>query len=299
MRETIRSATVAGLAILAVALAAATLDSTESTEQSASDGPLGLAGEGRGGLVTRPRGSAPVGEAPQIPFLTEVLTALALVVAFAILVYAFRHWRRALGAALFAAVLFGVSYLLFEALFPLVSPPAPGVGPSGNGSLFGGAGGGGGGESEAATPYAPSLLLLFVLALALVGTAVALFRTTADEEEETTVSPSGATTDVAAVGRVAGDAADRIEGETDLENEVYRAWHEMTRLLDVDDPRTSTPGEFSAAAIEAGLGRDDVGELTRLFEDVRYGETPASETNERRAVGVFRRIEDRYAEDGP
>ena len=297
MRETLRSATIAGLAVLAVALAAATLDTTESTERSTQSGPLGLAGEGRGGLVSRPRGNAPVGDVPQVPFLTEVLTALALVVALAILVYAVRHWRRTLVAALFAVVLFGLSYLLFEALFPLVAPPDPGVSPPGNGSLLGGAGGGGGEDSEVVEPFVQSLVFLFVVLFALVGVALA-FSGRPTGEEDTVEERRGEPSDAAVLGRAAGQAADRIAGETDLENEVYRAWREMTDLLDVEDPRTSTPGEFATAATEAGLGCEDVSELTRLFEDVRYGETPASEPNERRAVRVFRRIEDRYAEDG-
>jgi hypothetical protein len=70
----------------------------------------------------------------------------------------------------------------------------------------------------------------------------------------------------------------------------------MTELLDVDEPSSTTPGEFATAAVAAGLGRSDVDELTRLFEDVRYGSTEPSEDLEARALAVFRRIESRYAD---
>lgn len=83
----------------------------------------------------------------------------------------------------------------------------------------------------------------------------------------------------------------------------------MTSLLAVPDPDTATPGEFADAAVAAGLDEADVTELTRLFEDVRYGERDAAAepigdsgaadsdgtaTREERAVSVFRAIEAAY-----
>lgn len=299
MRETVRTTALAGLAVLAVALAAATLDSTVVPEPSGQGGPGpgGIGGEGGGGLLPVPRSGPPPAETVQIPFLSELLAVLATVLAVAVVVYAFRHWRRTLAAVLAAFVLLVLAYVLSH----LVSVPAlPARSPMpepGNGSVFGGGGGGG---SETTRPTPPSLVLLFVFCLALLGAVVALRRSTGEDGEETTGESSDGDPDVAAVGRAAGRAADRLEAETDTTNEVYRTWREMTELLHVDDPRTSTPGEFAAGAVDAGLGREDVAELTRLFEDVRYGETQPSEEDERRAVAVFRRIEDRYAgEEGP
>jgi hypothetical protein len=294
MRETLRSATLAGLAIMAVALAAATLDSTVAPEGPDSGGPVGPGGEGRGGLVPLPNAEPPIEEATALPFPSELLAALGLVVLLVMLAYVLRYYRRAFGVALAATVLLGVSYLLIQLLITLAAPPDPWVLPPGDGRIFGGAGGGGGGDTT--SPPSPSLVLLLVLAFVLVGTAVGLRGTGTEDGDEATDGNAGQNTDVAAVGRVAGRAADRIEREADVDNEVYRAWREMTALLDVDRSGTSTPGEFAAAAVEAGLGREDVDELTRLFEDVRYGERRPSAERERRATAVLRRIEDRYAE---
>jgi hypothetical protein len=297
MRETLRSATLAGLAILAVALAAATLDTTVAPEGPDSGGPVGPGGENRGGLVPLPNAEPPIEDVTTLPFPSELLAALGLVVLLLMLAYVLRYYRRAFGAALAATLILGLSYLLVQLLITLVPPPDPWVLPPGDGRIFGGAGGGGGGDT--APPPSPSLVLLLVVAFVLVGAAVGLRRTGTEDGDEATDGNASRPTDVAAVGRVAGRAADRIERETDVDNEVYRAWREMTELLDVDEPRTSTPGEFAAAAVEAGLGREDVAELTRLFEDVRYGERRPSGERERRATAVFRRIEDRYAGDDP
>lgn len=101
--------------------------------------------------------------------------------------------------------------------------------------------------------------------------------------------------DLDGVGKAAGDAADRIERQADVSNAVYRAWREMVRHLHVPNPDATTPDEFETRAIEAGMNPRDVSELTRLFEDVRYGEyTPAD--RESRAVDALRRIEDAYAD---
>jgi hypothetical protein len=297
MRETTRSAVLAGLAVLAVALAAATLDSTVVTERPGPEGPDGVGGEGSGGGIPLPRSEATPGEALQIPFLAELLTILTALVVLVTVAYAFVHWRRALGVVLAGVVLFGLASLLFRFLSSPPPPLAPPMTGPGNGSALGGGGGGGG--SDAIRTTAPSVALLFVLGLAVLGTVVALVGGRGDGSGEISTGTDEGGAEAAAVGRAAGRAADRLEETADAGNEVYRTWREMTELLDVDDPGTSTPGEFAAAAVEAGLGREDVDELTRLFEDVRYGETRPSEEHERRAIAVFRRIEDRYAGEGP
>lgn len=105
--------------------------------------------------------------------------------------------------------------------------------------------------------------------------------------------------DLEAVGRAAGDAADRIEsGSAEAStNEVYRAWDEMTGLLQVPDPDVLAPDEFEQRAVDAGMAPEDVRELTRLFEEVRYGDRdPAA--REDRAVAALRRIEAAYAAEG-
>ncbi len=100
------------------------------------------------------------------------------------------------------------------------------------------------------------------------------------------------------IGRVAGELADEIEDGVAVSNGVYDAWTEMTDILDIDDPETSTPGEFRDAALAAGLERQDVEELTDLFEEVRYGTARPTEERETRALEALRRIERTYSKQG-
>jgi hypothetical protein len=102
--------------------------------------------------------------------------------------------------------------------------------------------------------------------------------------------------DLDRVGEVAGGAADRIERQADASNEVFRAWREMVQLLEIDDPETTTPAEFEARAVAAGMDAEDVAELTALFREVRYGAFQAGE-REDDAVAALRRIEAAHTTD--
>ncbi len=96
------------------------------------------------------------------------------------------------------------------------------------------------------------------------------------------------------LGAVAGSTADELEDEADFENAIYQAWKEMTDILDVDSPETSTPREFADEALAAGLTETDVTELTALFESVRYGTVDPTPEQEQRAIDTLRRIETTY-----
>lgn len=98
------------------------------------------------------------------------------------------------------------------------------------------------------------------------------------------------------MGQAAGEAADRIDESGDADNEVYRAWREMTQHIDVERPESSTPGEFAAAAVDAGMAAEDVEALTAVFEEVRYGGLPATDEAETRAIEALRGIERSYAD---
>lgn len=305
MRDTTRSAIIAGLAILAVAFAAATLDSTVVPGNSGPGGPGSGSGDGDGGVLSRPPEAGP-GTTVQLPFLTVLLAILAGIATLALVAYMIVYWREALAVVLVGIAVLGLVFVLIQVLSSLGGTSRSPMLTPGNGSIFGGGGGAGGGGagggagggdgSGTALPLAPVLLVVFVIGLALTGAVLGLFKTarvdTREDLEESEVDGESDT----AVGRAAGRAADRLEEQVDVDNEVYRAWREMVALLDVDEPDTCTPGEFATAAIEGGLGPEDVDELTRLFEDVRYGETRPTEEYERRAITVFRRIEDRYSE---
>ncbi|ELZ29637.1 hypothetical protein C475_01771 [Halosimplex carlsbadense 2-9-1] len=117
-----------------------------------------------------------------------------------------------------------------------------------------------------------------------------------DDDEAERVG--GGDVDLSAVGRTAGAAADRIDADADVDNEVYRAWDEMRAHVDAPDAETKAPAEFADAAAAAGMDPDDVAELTELFVEVRYGgRDPADRAD--RAIAALRRIETAYADDGP
>lgn len=295
MKDTTRSVLIAVLAIVAVAVVAATIESTVIPEASGPEGSDGSGGGGDGGLVPPPQPGPSPGETLQIPFLTEILTVLAVLVGLAVLVYLYKYWRTALITLIAIAAVLGALYLLVTFLASPGQPSMPPMMEPGNGSLFGGGGGGDTGPTD--QPSLPSILLLLVLLVALVALIIAYLKTTPAQDDTVPEKPNESDIEATAVGEAAGRAADRLEQDTNVENEVYRAWREMTDLLDVPNPETSTPEEFATAAVEAGMGRDDVRELTRLFEDVRYGNSAPSAEREQRAIRIFRRIEDQYTED--
>ena len=154
------------------------------------------------------------------------------------------------------------------------------------------------------------LLLIGIAVLILAGAVVLVVqlrrgrpRAPAQALEPGKDDPSEqASTNLEAVAEAAGGAATRIRrsgaGSTDLENEVYRAWRDMTRAFTVRNPDSLTPGEFADRAIEHGMNERDVAELTRLFEEVRYGGVEPTREYEQRAVALLERIEAEYGEDG-
>lgn len=102
------------------------------------------------------------------------------------------------------------------------------------------------------------------------------------------------------VGRAAGRVADRL-AEPDIENPIYEAWHEMATAVGVTSPTSTTPAEFAAAAVEAGVDPADAETLTALFREVRYGGAPVTEDRVELARQTLRRIEASFeaGEAGP
>lgn len=307
-RQTALTVGVAVLAVVALSLAAATLDSATVQEGGSGIGvgPAEQPGVGTGSdgnFGTREGGAAggtPVGLC--YPWLAEPPAVLAIVGAFLLMSAITYYQTRTLLVPFSLTLAFGIPVgLVWALLTSCRSPGGGGLFPtsSANGTGILPAGGGSTGFAEGATQTVstPSALLAILLVVALAGSVVMLFVASGDEEE-TVDEPTDddPDPDVAAVGRAAGDAADRIERDADVENEVYRAWVEMTDSLDVDNPRSSTPAEFATAAVEAGMTSDDVDELTRLFEEVRYGGEAVTSEREQRAVAALRRIEAEYAD---
>ncbi|MFC5366543.1 DUF4129 domain-containing protein [Salinirubrum litoreum] len=307
-RNTALTVGVAVLAVVALSLAAATLDSATVQEGGSglgvgpaeqpgvgtgSDGDFGTQQEAAGGGMA-------VGFC--YPWLADPLVVLGIVGAFLLMGAVAYYQTRTVLVPASLTLAFGIPVGLVWALLTSCRSAAGGglfPAPSANGTGILPSGGGSSGLAEGAsqTVSTPSAILAILLVVALAGSVLLLFVASGDEEESfDDPDDDGPDPDVAAVGRAAGDAADRIERDADVQNEVYRAWVEMTDSLDVDNPRSSTPAEFATAAVEAGMASDDVDELTRLFEEVRYGGEDVTSEREERAVSALRRIEETYAD---
>jgi len=292
-----RTLTVLGilvLGVLALGLSAATLTSSER--------PSGDSGSetGSGGGPDVEQADPDATDPLSLDAIQPLVLAVAGLLVLASLVYMALFERRWLVAFLvvFAGILlFGLVIQDIE-FQPSVSNET-GAGQPGDGAQPG-AGApdqGGGGESNG-SPVSALLLTVVFLALLLVaystvGRAVGGSGAASTETEGTGSEAPSATS----LGEIAGRAADRIEADTDqtaADNEIYRAWQEMTTRLDIEREATTTPREFETRAVEAGLAPDDVQELTALFETVRYGGEAVTDDRERRAVTVLRRIESRY-----
>ncbi|WP_158854926.1 DUF4129 domain-containing protein [Halorhabdus sp. CUG00001] len=283
--------------LIALTLAAATL--TDPTVNTGGGGKFGFSGNGTGGLFSGADNQSsvdvvvPPGVLPVFQVLAVALTLLAVVVAFRTF-----SWSDLARIAMLAviAVLFG---WLLVMLLELLAGSFGGRG----GILPGGAAGGFGPLvsapertlSIANLPLAVWLVLVVVV-VAAVGTIVRLSGD-ASVSEAVTDQPSDRDSDqLEAMGDAAGRAASRLAAGTETTNAVYQAWQEMTAALEVSNPAATTPAEFARAAIDAGMHPEHVEDLTRLFEDVRYGGEPPSDEREQRARTALREIEATYAD---
>jgi len=248
-----------------------------------------------------------------LPWVTEPPAILAIVTG--VLVFVGLVHRR--GGRLPAVAAFMLVTVLLSLVYPVLAfcepleerdpPPNESVDRlenitgSGNDST-----GNGTGESGDARrpPQVPVVVVAIVAVLAAAGIGGVLVTREGDDADDPFASEADVEddplegVDVGEFAAAAGRAADRIEDAADVDNEIYRAWVEMTDYIDVEHPESSTPGEFAAAAVEAGVDRDDVVELTDLFERVRYGREDATRAREERALAALRRIESQYGGDG-
>ncbi|WP_128477515.1 DUF4129 domain-containing protein [Halorussus pelagicus] len=308
-RDTARPVVLALLAVVAIGVAAATLNSAVVTDS----GGFGLgqpssdAGAQNGSQPSLKLGNqssdgdaGPPLNLPCYPVFDQWWAVTLLFAGFASGAYVAYRRLGGLGVVAYAGPV-GIPLLFAHALLTACTKPLPDARSSlfekGNLSLVPEGGSGAPGGSTGTSITDPSVLLLAGLGVALVAAVALLFVSSSgeDPEEDEAFTEPDDTTDVNAVGRAAGEAADRIETATDVDNEVFRAWHEMTDHLDVANPQSSTPSEFAAAAVDAGMAREDVDRLTTLFEEVRYGGESPTEEREQQALDALRRIEREYA----
>lgn len=272
--------------ILIIAIVAATLTEVTVTGTPGEAGPEGPAGFNMSEQIHSIEDSMLV-----IRFQSEILFFLLIVVIAATLIHSWFNPVRVSGLfllvfaaiALLLLILQTVSSTFPELDLPGLSPPN-GTGP--------GAGQGPGAIDRISTlnpPETAALIGVIVLGFVFIGVVLSIypestFTMTADEPPDDDQA-------ITQIGKAAGRAADRIEADADVDNEVYRAWQEMTQYLDVSRPATSTPGEFARAAIAAGCDEAAVEQLTDVFEEVRYGGADPTADRERRAIDALRHIE--------
>ena len=289
--------------IVALAVAAATVRSPTESGRPGADG----SGDGAGAGQPSPEEPPTVELSALIEYL---VLGFLILVAIGIAWFLVAHRRelvRTIGAGLVVVLLVVLlTAILFEhaaAIAELLGAqePQPQMDDDGD-DLDGIDGEGEAADETISIPMGPILVLLTVVTAIFVG---AFLLSNHREEDVPTDAPgevidpdSRETADrTGELAIAAGRAADRIETTDDVDNEIYRAWVAMTAPLDVSHPESSTPGEFAEAAIDAGMESEHVSDLTRLFEDVRYGHTEPTEQLESRARSVLRRIEETYAAD--
>ena len=153
--------------------------------------------------------------------------------------------------------------------------------------------------STVAPPESSPLIIAAIMGLIFVGLAVLVWSSLGEGEEDLLVDDDeDGPLDMEEFAAAAREAADRLESaNADVDNEVYRAWSQMTTLLNVDNPSTSTPREFAGAAISGGIAPKYANELTELFEEVRYGHRDPEGEREERAIEIFRAIEQEYGSE--
>lgn len=289
-RRTLTVLVVAALAALAIGVAAATLSSTVEPEDDESGGGVPTEEE--------PPGEGSSGASGTPAFVNLLMSVMGVVATLGVVAYVILYPRK--GGAAAAALLILVLVIIFVWHFGGIQPdpseplelPEEGQNESQNASQDGGAG----------FPVSVSPALVgAVLTVLMLGVLFVLRRSDDGADVDETDETETEADDTAALGAIAGRTADRIEDDTEpganAENEVYRAWREMTAQFDIENEETTTPREFQARAVDAGIDPDDVRELTALFEAVRYGGEAATEDREQRALTVLRRIESKYGEE--
>lgn len=295
---------IALLCVLSVGLAAATLETAEPVDTDGELGPPPDDSNGGSPLETPDSdpGDIEGGEGGMddsgatfrvcIEFLASPLgIGLVLVTFFSIIGFVYNRYN------------FSTALLTGWVLFPptmLVWFLTTNCGSNDGGVIGqGGTGGPDPGQSpiQPVTNVPPSVLAIAAGSVIVVSAAL-LYRTAGGDETIVLEDEEEDKPELDQFAAAAGRAADRIEERNaDVDNSVYRAWLEMTGLLNVDSPDTYSAGEFAEEAIALGMDESHVNEITRLFNEVRYGGKDADARKDE-ALSTLRAIESSYGDSG-
>jgi hypothetical protein len=314
-RETLSVVLLALLAVVALGVAAATLDTAVTVDDGGGLG--GGAGDGSGpsdpdeiSPSATPGGPTTLTFPPICyPFLREPPALLVFAgVLTAIGALAYHDTESWFAASVVAGTVGFPVGVLWVAVSACRTPESAdefdfGLVGEEDGIILPGGGGGSGLAGGSGSVSTPEAVFVAVVVVALIASLLVLVAAAGDDDETTGASrgeapePETPDPDLAAVAQTAGEAAARIES-ADGDNEVYRAWREMTEALDVDRPASATPAEFATAAVAAGVAEEPVAELTEVFEQVRYGGADPTDERERRAAAALRQIEATHGVNG-
>jgi hypothetical protein len=105
---------------------------------------------------------------------------------------------------------------------------------------------------------------------------------------------------LADLAQEARQALDALDAGGDVRATVLQCYKEMARVLrrqrGLQRQEAMTPREFELLLAGAGLRDDHIGQLTRLFERVRYGAAAASERDEQEARACLSAIVQAYGQ---
>jgi hypothetical protein len=86
----------------------------------------------------------------------------------------------------------------------------------------------------------------------------------------------------------AQNAVDALQAGGDVKDIVIRSYLQMSLIvreeLGLAREKAMTPDEFEQTLVSTGVPRQPVHHLTRLFEEVRYGNRPTGREDERQAI---------------
>jgi hypothetical protein len=276
-RNKLRTLILSGIAVVAIVLLSAGLSELELLPGQ----PFSL--EGASEFEAQGLGPSPAVEV--ILILGRVLFVLAWLLLPAAIIYLIKspEFRKRVLKSLLSMLLFFATVYLFmrarsgldrgqEIQFPGMSSPPEPLSPAPTAEFVA--------DPSRWLVLAASLALAVLLVASLVGVAWFFWR-----RRRRPASP---------LGQLARDALQALEAGADLKNTVIRCYFQMARVLDeqrgIRRQQSMTPREFERRLEEAGLPGEPVRQLTRLFEEVRYGTMVPGEREERQAIASLRAI---------
>lgn len=142
-------------------------------------------------------------------------------------------------------------------------------------------------------PLVSLLLISVIILLLLIGVILVVRRILLQSSDEVTpVESSEATVKAHNYSESAtNEATERGSRYTvsDTGNIIFCAWFAMINNISDADPQSKTPSEFATLAIQAGVDRRDVNDLTRQFQQVRYGGQKPTNEDRRQVTQILER----------